>query len=215
MNSGKFDAIMVRVMDEYYYYIFSETKYYNVNNIITVYSYAIDGDWTHDGDIPALKNEQGHYNNMIKVKPSDNPFDQVLSTKNPNPDNISRGLSGFIAEHRPFNKKIRRCLSGDETLVLSDAENVLSLSETLIDDTLDVNEGENDDLLSGDEELLPTDNIISMANRRYLNNEHDGQGKHSLFLTEIDSPSRPGSQIHTKQVSLLSLRTFLPLDIHY
>ena len=162
MNFGKFDAIMVRVMDKYYY-IFCETKYYNVNNIITFYSYAIDGDWTHDGDIPALKNEQGHYNNMIKVKPSDNPFDQVLSTKIPNPDNISRGLSGFIAEHRPFNKKIKRCLSGDETLVLSDAENVLSLSETLIDDTLDANEGENDDLLSGDEELLPTDNIISMA----------------------------------------------------
>ena len=178
---------------------------YTVNNIITVFSYAIDGDWTHDGDIPALKNEQGHYNNMIKVKPSENPFDQVLSTKIPNPDNISRGLSGFIAEHRPFNKKIKRCLSGDETLVLSDAENVLSLSETLIDDTLDANEGENDDLLSGDEELLPTDNIISMANRRYLSNEHDGQGKHSLFLTEIEAPSRPGSQIHTKQVDSLLL----------
>ena len=119
----------------------------------------------HDGDLPALKNEQGHYNNMIKIKPTDNPFDTVVSTKAPNPENVSRGLTGFVPEHRPFKNKLERCLSGDETLVLSDADNVLSQSETIVDE---------DDFLSGDEDLLPAD-------------EDSSRPGTSVFLTEINT----------------------------
>ena len=30
--------------------------------------FAVDGQWTFDPDLPALKNDAGHYSNMIKVK---------------------------------------------------------------------------------------------------------------------------------------------------
>ena len=97
---------------------------------------------------------------MIKIRPNDNPFDPIINTKTAKPENTaigSKGLSSSSDEHFSVSKKLRRCLSGDETLVLSDIENVLSQSETMVD-TLDANaEGDNDDLLSCDEDLLPKD----------------------------------------------------------
>lgn len=145
---------------------------------------------------------------MIKIKPSDNPFDTVVCNKSPNPENVSRGLAGFVAEHRPFKKKLKRCLSGDETLVLSDAENILSQSETLVD-TIDANDEEMDDLLSGSEDLLPPDPIVSLSSGIYFNGEFGNETKRSVFLTEIDTTNQPvvqdNSLMSAKQVDSLLL----------
>jgi hypothetical protein len=65
--------------------------------------------------------------------------------------------------------------------VLSDVENVLSQSDTMVD-TLDANiEGDNDDLLSCDEDLLPKDTFEYST----------FGGKQSLFLTEIETAQTP------------------------
>ena len=31
------------------------------------YCFCVDGSWTHDPDLPAIKNEKGHYSNMLKI----------------------------------------------------------------------------------------------------------------------------------------------------
>ena len=137
---------------------------------------------------------------MIKIKPNDNPFDPVISTKIPNPENVSRGLTGPPVEHRPIKNKLERCLSGDETLVLSDAENVLSQSETIIDE---------DDLLSGEEDLLPDDSIVTLSDRRhFITRDAEDDTESSVFLTEINTMHN--ENIHeydpgTKQVESLLL----------
>ena len=118
---------------------------------------------------------------MIKIKPNDNPFDPVISTKVPNPENVSRGLTGPLVEHRPFKNNLERCLSGDETLVLSDAENVLSQSETIIDE---------DDLLSGEEDLLPDDSIVTLSDRRhFITRAAEDDNESSVFLATLNAKS--------------------------
>ena len=31
------------------------------------YCFCVDGSWTHDPDLPAIKNDAGHYSNMLKI----------------------------------------------------------------------------------------------------------------------------------------------------
>ena len=31
------------------------------------YCFCVDGAWTHDPDLPAIKNDAGHYSNMLKI----------------------------------------------------------------------------------------------------------------------------------------------------
>ena len=76
------------------------------------FRYAVDGYWRHDPEIAVVKNEFGHFNNVIKI---DNLPD-IQKTKIPKPKSSSRS----------------RCLSGDDTLVMSGGEDVLSLNDTFV-----------------------------------------------------------------------------------
>ena len=50
------------------------------------YCFTVDGKWTHDPDLPAIKNETGHYSNMLKiVDPKIN-----FSNKAPNFENLEK-----------------------------------------------------------------------------------------------------------------------------
>ena len=90
--------------------------YFSKLLLFDLYRYAVDGYWKHDPEVPALKNEHGHFNNMIKIKDST----EVFTIKNPNAD------KKLVKDGRT------RCLSGDETLVLSGVDDVLSLNDTLL-----------------------------------------------------------------------------------
>ena len=77
------------------------------------FRYAVDGFWRHDPEIAFIKNEFGHFNNVIQI---DNLPD-VQKIKVPRPKSASRN---------------RRMSGGDDTLVLSGVEDVLSLNDTLV-----------------------------------------------------------------------------------
>ena len=179
------------------------------------YRFIVDGEWTHDTDLPALKNDQGHYNNMVKLKPKG--ADVVVPVKKARGENLKKGVStlalaaknlskaiaGATAarasrERTPGTAKKRRveedkCLScGDETLVMSDAENVLSQNDTLVDvAAASGGDLDRDLLMSDDEDLMPVD-------RPQIVIESGGvpsRGK-TVFLTEVqDTKSRRTSSV--------------------
>ncbi len=162
------------------------------------YRFSVDSEWTFDRDLPALKTDQGHYSNMIKVKiPS---FNEPQWNKTPKEENLMAAAkaatqaatmnptvktlkakakrpqksasSSKIApaatpeaerklskskstskvqqpkakiakkEEKPLDVKaeapkqeLAKCLSGDDTLLLSAAgDNVRSQADTFVDD---------------------------------------------------------------------------------
>ena len=58
--------------------------------------YIVDGETMHDPELPALKTEAGHYNNMVKLRPSSSsqqPSTTVMVVKAPKLDNLKKGVT--------------------------------------------------------------------------------------------------------------------------
>ena len=110
----------------------------------------MDSVWTHDKDLPAIKTDNGHYNNSVRIRKGD---EGIMLIKNPREDNLIVAQShkkARVEVHEPprgevaidLDKKevvisktanvtttptayeLRKCLSGDETLILSGKGNV-------------------------------------------------------------------------------------------
>merc|ERR1711892_856200 len=86
------------------------------------YCFSVDGKWTHDPDLPAIKNANGHYSNMLKiVDPKIN-----FSNKAANLENLEKGI-----EDGGIHNFVEKCLSDATINEIMERENVLSLSNTL------------------------------------------------------------------------------------
>jgi len=86
------------------------------------YCFSVDGKWTHDPDLPAIKNANGHYSNMLKiVDPKIN-----FSNKAANLENLEKGI-----EDGGIHNFVEKCFSDATINEIMERENVLSLSNTL------------------------------------------------------------------------------------
>ena len=88
------------------------------------YCFTVDGRWTHDPDLPAIKNESGYYNNMLKiVDPKINFSNKAPKPENRNKVNSEGGIHNFV----------EKCLSDATIHEMLDRENVSSLAARLAD----------------------------------------------------------------------------------
>ena len=124
----------------------SSNYYTNIHwNYDLICRYIVDSVWTHDKDLPAIKTDNGHYNNSVRIRKGD---EGIMLIKNPREDNLIVAQShkkARVEVHEPprgevaidLDKKevvisktanisttptayeLRKCLSGDETLILS------------------------------------------------------------------------------------------------
>ena len=63
------------------------------------YCFCVDGSWTHDPDLPAIKTEKGHYSNMLKiVDPKINFSNKAAKVENRN--KVEEEGSGTIVLRR-------------------------------------------------------------------------------------------------------------------
>merc|ERR1711892_1021072 len=86
------------------------------------YCFSVDGKWTHDPDLPAIKNANGHYSNMLKiVDPKIN-----FSNKAANLENLEKGI-----EDGGIHNFVEKFFSDATINEIMERENVLSLSNTL------------------------------------------------------------------------------------
>ena len=115
-----------------------------------IFSYIVDNVWTHDKDLPAVRSEQGHYNNQVRIKAGE---EGIMLIKNPREDNLIKAAENSkkskkkakaevhespksnqakSRETSPSAKsyKLQKCLSDDGTLVMSDAD-AMSMNDTL------------------------------------------------------------------------------------
>jgi len=130
------------------------------------FRYIVDNIWTHDKDLPAVRTEQGHYNNQVRIKMGP---DGSMLIKNPREANLAKAQGAKKAKadvHDPPAKyEIRKCLSGDETLMLSHAEASSNMNETLV-----MSQGDQEE---SDDEV--DDEVLSM----------EEPIPHSIFLTDM------------------------------
>ena len=104
-------------------------------NIISLvryeYTFCVDGQWTHDPDLPAIKNEKGHYSNMLKiVDPRINFSNKAAKLENRNKVDEEGGIHNFV----------EKCLSDATINEMLERETIKSLTSTLTskeDDTSD------------------------------------------------------------------------------
>jgi hypothetical protein len=59
--------------------------YLIVTILFSFISYIVDNIWTHDKDLPAIRNEQGHYNNQVRIKTAP---EGIMLIKNPREENL-------------------------------------------------------------------------------------------------------------------------------
>ena len=64
-------------------------------------SYIVDNIWTHDKDLPAIRNEQGHYNNQVRIKTA---REGIMLIKHPREDNLIQAAAakGQLISNCPF-----------------------------------------------------------------------------------------------------------------
>ena len=62
----------------------------------------------HDPELPALKTEQGHYNNMVKMRPSSGGGSTsnmvVVIVKQPKADNLKKGIADLAFAAKNVSK---------------------------------------------------------------------------------------------------------------
>ena len=70
--------------------------------------YIVDGEWMHDPELPALKTEQGHYNNMVKMRPSSGggSSNVVVTVKQPKADNLKKGIADLAFAAKNVSKAV-------------------------------------------------------------------------------------------------------------
>ena len=69
--------------------------------------YIVDGEWMHDPELPALKTEQGHYNNMVKMRPSSGGSSNVVViVKQPKADNLKKGIADLAFAAKNVSKAV-------------------------------------------------------------------------------------------------------------
>ena len=66
------------------------------------FRFIVDNVWVHDKDLPAIKTEQGHYNNSIRIKKSS---EDIMLIKNPREDNLI-GKKLICFKRIPWNQHI-------------------------------------------------------------------------------------------------------------
>ena len=61
----------------------------------------MDNIWTHDKDLPAIRNEQGHYNNQVRIKTAP---EGIMLIKHPREDNLIQAAAakGQLISNCPF-----------------------------------------------------------------------------------------------------------------
>ena len=62
----------------------------------------------HDPELPALKTEQGHYNNMVKMRPSSGggSSNVVVTVKQPKADNLKKGIADLAFAAKNVSKAV-------------------------------------------------------------------------------------------------------------
>ena len=232
--------------------------------------FGVDGEWTFDEDLPALKNDQGHYSNMLKVKipghqnetqvnrmpkkenldrarraklkpyeyaslqrslkqarsksgsklnkmslkksassqsaavrKSTSSLNKLGGAKEPDKRLISKSKSqGEIKQQEQEQLKeqllmpqqLQRCPTGDETLLLSGADNVLSQSETMFD----TSQFGGDDTIGDDASIISDEEVPDLEDAYFSVSSQPSLGeplskKPPLFLTEIDPATATGT----------------------
>ena len=75
--------------------------YLIVTIIFSFISYIVDNIWTHDKDLPAIRNEQGHYNNQVRIKTAP---EGIMLIKHPREDNLIQAAAakGQLISKCPF-----------------------------------------------------------------------------------------------------------------
>ena len=68
--------------------------------------YIVDGETMHDPELPALKTEQGHYNNMVKLRPASGSTSVVVVVKTPKLDNLKRGITDLAFAAKAVSKAV-------------------------------------------------------------------------------------------------------------
>ena len=74
--------------------------------LISFISYIVDNIWTHDKDLPAIRNEQGHYNNQVRIKTAP---EGIMLIKHPREDNLIQAAAAK-------GQLISKCLFGSSNL---------------------------------------------------------------------------------------------------
>lgn len=175
---------------------------------MTAYRYLVDGDWSYDEDLPALKIERTKYNNMIKVKVP--TLNEVQWNKTPRPENLQRAKTKVKKQktrkykkptdevtwsgcRTPFEDTSCRDEFMSEQLLTANIQastsekespQVKVASEEKVDKVLSCSET----IMSDDVTDNNTDNLpdLEEAFSRETGKKLD---KHSVFLTELDPTS--------------------------
>ena len=137
------------------------------------YCFCVDGSWTHDPDLPAIKTEKGHYSNMLKiVDPKINFSNKAAKVENRNKVEEEGGIHSFV----------EKCFSDATIHEMMERENVKSLnltSESEDDTTEEDSESDFPDLDSALAEALDVTEPKFIAESPLL-------GKNLLSIQNVD-----------------------------
>ena len=139
------------------------------------FRYIVDNVWTHDKDLPAIRTEQGHYNNQVRIKPGPTGY---MLIKNPREGNLISAVSKKAkadVHTRPKsagsnrtsqNYQLNKCLSGDDnTLILSQGDDfgVTSLNDTLVNSAATVKDEQDASDDEIDDAVLPLEEDVDFS----------------------------------------------------